>query len=378
MSTQSADVIIIGGGIMGAASAFFLRRRGRSVILLESEMVGRHASGTNFGNVRRQGRPLNQLALATRSREIWGRLPELVGEDCEFVRRGHLRVCFATEVADELAQYARDARDCGLELEMISANALRDRFPYLGAKVVAGSFAPVDGHANPRLTAPAFARAAVRAGAAVHENAKAVAASRTGEDFDVEVEDGRRFRAPALLVTAGAWAGPFAEAFGEPVPWVVHGPQMAVTEPAPYFLGPAVGVSSKVADEGIYFRQVERGNIVIGGPRRGPASVETRRANVLPENTLVQLAQLREILPLITRLRIIRVWSGVECYLPDMQPVMGPSPHVPGLYYAFGFSGAGFQLGPGVGDVMAELIDTGRTSTPIAPFSMARFAAAAA
>jgi sarcosine oxidase subunit beta len=76
------------------------------------------------------------------------------------------------------------------------------------------------------------------------------------------------------------------------------------------------------------------------------------------------------------RLNIIRVWSGVEGYTPDNLPVMGPSQRVSGLYYAFGFSGSGFQIGPGVGEVMAELIATGATRTPIEPYRIGRFAAA--
>jgi sarcosine oxidase subunit beta len=79
----------------------------------------------------------------------------------------------------------------------------------------------------------------------------------------------------------------------------------------------------------------------------------------------------------LTRLNIIRVWSGVEGYMPDDRPIMGRSGKVDGLYYAFGFCGHGFQLGPGVGDVMAELIDTGATSTPIDPFAIQRFATTA-
>jgi sarcosine oxidase subunit beta len=90
-----------------------------------------------------------------------------------------------------------------------------------------------------------------------------------------------------------------------------------------------------------------------------------------------QVRQLRRIAPALGRLRVIRVWSGIESYLPDDLPVIGPSSRVPGLYYAFGFCGHGFQIGPGVGDVMAELIDTGATTTPIAPFHIGRFMAGA-
>ncbi len=375
--TLAADVVVVGGGLMGAATAFFLRWRGRTVILVERGLVGQQASGTNFGNVRRQGRYLPQLPLANRARDIWGRLPELIGEDAEFLATGHIRVCYRAEQVGELEAYAQDALPYGLALELISRNALLDRFPYFGPEVVAGSYSPLDGHANPRLAAPAFARAAVRAGATVVENTEIVAIDKTGEDFVAEAADGRRFRAPALQVSAGAWGGLLSERFGEPVPLVVRGPQMAVTEPAPYGIHPVLGVSSPVPEEVLYLRQIPRGNVIFGGGNRGPAFADIRRAYVLPHNTLAQLPQLRRIVPALADLRVIRVWSGIESYLPDDRPIMGPSAKVPGLYYAFGFCGHGFQLGPGVGDVMAELIATGRTTTPIEPFHIARFAAAA-
>ncbi len=340
MSEQAADVLIVGGGLMGAATAFFLRRRGRSVTLLERDLIGQQASGTNFGNVRRQGRFLPQLPLATRSRAIWGRLPELLGEDAEFLPTGHVRVCFRAEEIGQLETYARDARDYGLELELLGRNALRERFPFLSPDAVAGSYSPQDGHANPRLAAPAFARAARRAGA----------------------------------ISAGAWSDVLSARFGEAVPLVVRGPQMAVTEPAPYAIEPVVGVYSGVAEEGVYLRQVRRGNVVFGGGLRGPAFADISRAYADPAAILHQLPHLRRIVPALGALRVIRSWSGIEGYMDDDIPVMGPSAKMPGLFYAFGFCGHGFQLGPGVGEVMAELIDTGRSETPIAPFHIARFA----
>ncbi len=375
MSTPvAADVIVVGGGIMGAATAFFLRQRGVKVVLLERGLVGQQASGTNFGNVRRQGRFLPQVPLANRSRGIWGRLNELLGEDAEFIATGHVRVCFRDEEVGGLEAHAAAVREYGLDLEILSGNALRDRFPFLAPGAVAGSFSPLDGHANPRLAAPAFGRAALRAGATVVENADVVGIEKTGDDFLVETVGAGSYRAPVVQISAGVWGGVLSARFGEPVPIVARGPQMGVTEPMPYRITPVVGVYSSVPEEGIYFRQVKRGNIVWGGGWRGPALPDIQRAYVDPMNTLRQLPMLRRVAPALGALRTIRTWSGIEGYLPDDIPIMGPSGKVPGLFYAFGFCGHGFQLGPGVGDVMAELIATGTTSTPIAPFSITRFA----
>ncbi|HWW71992.1 MAG TPA: FAD-binding oxidoreductase, partial [Duganella sp.] len=224
------------------------------------------------------------------------------------------------------------------------------------------------------LAAPAFGRAAARAGAHIHENTEVKSLSKDGVDFRAVCADGREFTAPVMLVSSGAWGAKMAAQFNEPVPLVVRGPQMAVTEPMPYIVGPSIGVAATTLEETLYFRQVKRGNIVMGGCGRSNSTTEPRTAPVLPEHTLTQFKQMARLAPVVTKLNIIRVWSGVEGYMPDDLPVMGTSATTAGLHYAFGFCGAGFQVGPGVGETMAELIATGATDTPIAPFSIARYA----
>jgi len=146
-----------------------------------------------------------------------------------------------------------------------------------------------------------------------------------------------------------------------------------VTEPVPYAIAPAMGVMTSREVESVYFRQVARGNIVIGGSTRAPSYPDLYRAYVLPENTMTQFHHLRRMAPALARLNVIRVWTGIEGYTDDDLPVMGPSPTVPGLFHAFGFSGSGFQIGPGVGETMAELIATGTTDIALEDYSIARF-----
>ena len=374
MSVEQSDVLIIGGGLMGAASAFFLRQRGKSVILLERDMIGQYASGVNFGNVRRQGRFLGQLELANRSFALWKRLPELIDDDLEFIASGHMRVCYREDEIAELEAYAVAPEARELDLKIYRGRELHERFPFLGPEVKGGSYAPHDGHANPRLAAPAFARAARRAGAIVEERCEVTSVQKVGGQFVVNTGDGREYRAEQLLITAGAWGEKLSAQFGEPVPLVTKGPQMSVTEPVPYALKTVIGVYTKHPEEVLYFRQIPRGNIIIGGCNHSKPDMLNRRAHFEPQSLLKQLQQMQRLAPQMANLNIIRTWSGIESYLPDSLPIMGPSGKVDGLYYAFGFSGHGFQLGPGVGDVMAELIGTGSTSTSIAPFNIGRFA----
>ncbi|OWQ83767.1 sarcosine oxidase subunit beta [Roseateles aquatilis] len=376
---HDSDVLIVGGGLMGATTAFFLRHHhGVKVTLLERELVGRQASGTNFGNVRRQGRDLAQMPLANRAHAAWTRIRELLKEDLEFVPYGHLRVCYNAGQFAKLEAHAREARPLGLDLQLFSAEQLQQRWGIFSPEVVGGSLSPHDGHANPRLAGPAFARAAVRAGAEVHEHSEVAHIERQGSGFEAVTTDGRRYRGAQLLLTSGAWSGRFAAAFGEPVPLEARGPTMGVTEPLPHAIGPSIGLSSPIETEGLYFRQISRGNIVFGGGLKGPAHADRVRAYVLPDNTLRQFRELKRIVPAFANVQLIRVWSGIEGYTADWSPVMGPSARVPGLHYAFGFNGEGFAISPGVGEVMAELLATGSTSTPIAPFSIARFARAQA
>jgi sarcosine oxidase subunit beta len=368
-----ADVIVIGGGIVGTTTAFFLSRRKRSVIVLERGLTGQQASGVNFGGVRRQGRALEQLAMSNRALETWRRSNELLGEDIEFLPSGHTRVCYHAHDAEYFHRYAADARAYGLDLEVLEGAALFKRYPFLGREVLAASISPLDGHANPRLAAPAFGRAAARLGARIVENTEVVRVEKEAGGFRVESASGDIYRAEQVLICAGAWANTLSTQLGEPVPLVARGPQMAVTEPVPYVFRFSMGVYTSIKKESVYFRQVERGNIVLGGGPPGPADPNTRRAGVLPENTVAQMAQFLRMVPAMRPLHVIRVWSGVESYLPDSEPVIGPSSKADGLFYAFGFSGSGFQIGPGVGETLAELLDTGSTPIDLSSFSIRRF-----
>jgi len=365
-----ADVAIIGGGTAGCAAALALRARGLSVVLLEKGACGAMASGTNFGGVRRQGRDFREMELAHRAREIWGRLASVIGEDCEFKVSGHIKLARSDADMAELERYARDARDVGLELTVIGANAVRTRLPWLGARVVGASLSPDDGHANPRVVAPAFARAARAAGADIREFTRVTHARWTGAGFEIDAE-GLGVRATTLVNVAGYWGGEVASWFGEAVPIKPLCPNMVVTEPLPFFLTQSIGVCGG----DVYARQVDRGNVIFGGGR-GWGDVERERSRPRTDVARDAMARALEILPQLRHAQIIRSWTGFDGELPDDIPVIGASATTPNLIHAFGFSGHGFQLGPVIGEVLAEMIADGRTSSPLADFAIERFACA--
>jgi sarcosine oxidase subunit beta len=157
MERITADVAIVGGGIMGASAALFLRRMGFSVVLLERDLCGSRSSGVNYGGVRRQGRPLSQLPLSQRAHQIWGQLPQLIGIDGEYQRSDHLKLARSLDDLRSLQDYAASSQGFGLDLQLLDRDELRRRFPWVGSVAVGASLCPDDGHANPRLVSPAFA-----------------------------------------------------------------------------------------------------------------------------------------------------------------------------------------------------------------------------
>lgn len=370
------DVIVIGGGLMGSAATFFLAQRGVRVTLLERSRVGTGATVASFGNIRRTGRFLPQLPLAHHSLRLWGEADSLLGRDVEFRVHGHLRLIFGAKGLADMRSYSEAARPWGLDLQELDPAEIRRRFPGLGPDAIGASFSPQDGSGNPRLIAPAFAEAAVRKGAQVVEGAEVLNIARGTGGFTVDTTQGT-FRAELVLNAAGAWGARIASQFGEDVPLAANGPQMGVTEPLPWRVKPVVGEWSE-SGHGGYLRQVERGNIVFGGVvARKPVDMTTGYANYDISLLAPQLARMLRLLPALSGVSVIRTWSGCEGYVADDLPVMGASGTTPGLFHAFGFCGHGFQLGPGVGDVMAELMASGRELVPLGDFGIERFAARA-
>ncbi|HEY1327559.1 MAG TPA: FAD-binding oxidoreductase [Casimicrobiaceae bacterium] len=365
------DVTIIGGGVAGCSAALHLARNGLGVCLLEKGALGSQASGVNFGGVRQQGRHFAELPLARRSRELWGRLRDIVGTDCEFVASGHVKLARSDADADELERYAAAAAEFGLNLEIIGRARMRREYPWLGERVVGASLAPEDGHANPRLVAPAFGRAARAAGADVREFTRVEKAVRDGDGFLVRARE-VDVRSTYLVNTAGAWGGAIARAFGEPVPIAAVAPNMLVTEPLPPILTRSIGVCGG----DVYLRQVARGNVVFGGGH-GWVDLAQERARPLTDVSSTAIDEALRIVPALASALVIRTWTGIEGQMPDYLPVIGVSRTTPNLIHAFGFSGHGFQLGPAIGMILDELVREGRSRSPLGAFDIGRFGDAA-
>ncbi len=362
------DAIVIGGGLVGCSAALHLRKMGQSVTLIERRTCGSQASGVNYGGVRQQGRHSAELPIARRSRRIWDNLGTLIGETCEFEPTGHLKLARNEAEIDDLSAFANAAKNHDLRVELVDRKTLRKRYPWLGSNIAGGSFCAEDGHANPRLVAPAFARTAASLGATIKEHAEVVSARFDGANFEVALADGNILLSRHLINTTGAWGSAISDWFDEPVPEDVMAPNMCVTEPLPYFMRPNLGICGG----DVYVRQIRRGNVIFGAGV-GVADRDAIHARPLSRVTVQAAALAIELVPSLRHAYLIRSWSGIEGVMPDGLPVIGESVTTPGLFHAFGFSGHGFQMAPAVGAILAELCVDGDTPIPIEPFRIDRF-----
>lgn len=370
--TQShrANVLIIGGGIVGTSAAWYLAQRQIDVVLLEKDTVGSKASGVNFGGLRINGRELPEMSLSIRAREFWGRIREHVGHQCDVEFTGHFETTADEKKMAVMEKWAGMARDFGLQPELLTIAQIRERYPWLGHELVGGCLMAADGSGNPRLAVPYLARAAQRLGAKIREHTRVAHVEHDGREFRVLTESGEEYRSQFVVNCAGAWSGKIAESLGDATPWLTLAPQMVVSEPIPYRIKGIVDCD--VGGRYLYIRQIPRGNVLFG---RGPGRVdlEADRAFVIPQNYFNSSNIALSLVPFLKPYQIIRTWSGVEGKMPDALPVIDWSPRVAGLLHAFGFSGHGFQLGPGVGITIAEMILDGRTATDISGFRIGRF-----
>jgi len=367
--TASFDIAIVGGGLAGCSTALHASRMGASVVLLERGRCGAQASGVNYGGVRQQGRHPSELALSRRSRSIWANLQALVGSDCEFRATGHLKLARNDTDMEHLIAHQAELLGYGIEADIFDAASLRQRFPYVAPIYAGGSFCAEDGQANPRLVAPAFARAARALGADIRECCAVEEVRASEQGFLLWLRgDPDPIRAHRLVNTAGAWGAAIAASLGDPVEEAVMAPNMCVTEPIAPLIGPNLGICGG----GIYIRQTGQGSVVFGSGL-GIADRERLRARPLADVTREAAKAAITMVPALANVLLVRSWTGIEGRMPDGLPVVGPSPGIDGLFHAFGFSGHGFQLGPAVGAVLAELSLEGHSPTEIDGLSMSRF-----
>ncbi len=418
MPEKTYDVAVIGGGIAGCSTAYFLAERGLSVLLLEKGEIAGEQSGRNWGFVRQQGRDPREIPLMMACNRLWQELPAKLEADIEWRQGG---ILYLAEGEAEMADYEAwldHARAYQLDSRLLSGREAAALLPGMARTWAGGLHTPGDGQADPVKTTRAFAAAAARRGTEVRTSCIVQAIERGGGTVTGLRTETGEVKAKAVLVAAGAWTSPLLRDLGLDLPQLRVRASVLRTKKAPEKT--TLGVWSP----GLGFRQRRDGtfNVAAGGLvdhdigldslryawafRKGfrqnrrqfrfhlgrpffedIAGLFDSRAALMrrlaaqraldpapdPEKLKKGLSTFRTLFPEFAKLEADYGWAGVIETTPDAIPVLDALPGVSGLFVATGFSGHGFGIGPIAGRLMAELIAGSEPSLDLAAFRFARF-----
>ncbi len=368
MSVVKADVIIIGGGIVGSSIAFRIAEKKHSVILLEKGRVGEEASGRNGGGVRQQDRDPAEIPLAMKAIEIWAGMKDELDWDVGYRRGGNLHYAHSQEKMDLLQQRAKREIKLGLEVEMLTPEATRRMTPALSEKVelFGAKYCPSDGTANPLLVTKAIVRMARHRGVQICEHAPVTQLQVKNEKVTAAVTKTNVYEGDVFVNAAGPWSKGICNQIGLDVPITVQGESKLVSEILPPM------IEQFVQSDQFYFRQALEGNFHIAG------ELTKRPVNVFEKDvdfdTFIDVSRwLPTFFPFLRNVNVIRCFTGLIHYTPDRLPIIDNAPGFENLFLTAGFSGHGFCLGPAVGKLMAEWIVDGKSSLDLNPFRWDRF-----
>ena len=398
---QSADAVIIGGGIVGVFAAYCLARRGMKVALVEKGRIGAEQSSRNWGWCRQQNRDARELPMATHSLDLWERFSTETGEDTGFRRCGLL---YLSNDEAEVAGWARwrdFARTAGVTTHMLDTTEATERGRATGRTWKGGVFSPTDGTADPSRAAPAVARAILKLGGTVHQNCAARGIETEGGRLSGVVTESGTIRTKLAVMAGGAWASSFCRQFGFRFPQAsIRSSIMSVSpgaEGLPDALHTAKISVTRRGDGGYTLAISGRGRVDVtpqqlrfssqfvpmflkrwrslgpGGLQGALSGHETlkrwrldrptpmERMRILdptPDQSTIRLTHARalELLPDLRKTRISAAWAGYIDSTPDGVPAIGAIDSVPGFFLAAGFSGHGFGIGPGAGHLVADLV----------------------
>jgi D-hydroxyproline dehydrogenase subunit beta len=371
----SADVVVVGAGVVGAACAYFAARAGLRVAVVDRGPVASGTTSGGEGNLLISDKaPGPELELMRHSLALWRGLD--IGE-FELDAKGGLVVATSPTGVDGLRATGIRQRDAGVTVVDVPPEDLPTYEPRIAPTLAGGSYYPEDAQVQPMLAAAALLRAS---GASVHEGAAVTAIERDAAGRVGAVRTGRdRIAAPAVVNAAGPWAADVARLAGVELPILPRRGFILVTEPLP----PLVRHKVYAAD---YMETVasDGGDLqvsaVIEGTRSGTVLIGSSRERVGFDRSF-SLPVLRRLavgaialFPFLAHVRAIRTYRGFRPYSPDHLPVIGPDPRVPGLVHACGHEGAGVGLAPATGDLVAAVLTGAAAAVDPAPFTPARFA----
>ena len=413
-----ADVVIIGGGIIGSSTALFLAEKGRSVVLCEKGRIAGEQSSRNWGWCRTMGRDADEIPLAMESLRLWRGMNERTGRETGFRQPGIIYLCETEKEMAEREEWLEEARQYQVDARVLRGTALDMVVPGATSLFVGALHTPTDGRAEPSHAAPAIAEAARASGATVLTECAVRGVETQGGRVSGVVTEKGRIGCDAAVLAGGAWSRLFCGNTGIELPQLKVLASVFRTQPLDG--GPEVSASGSVFAfrkrlDGGYtvarrnaniaditpdsFRLLRQylptlrenyGEIRMRLGRRFFDEWRTRRHWALDEVTPFEAVRvldpeprhavleearstLSRAFPVFARMQIAESWGGMIDVTPDAVPVIGEVPSLPGFFLATGFSGHGFGIGPGAGRLTADLVAGDPPLVDPTPFRFNRF-----
>jgi glycine/D-amino acid oxidase-like deaminating enzyme len=415
---ERADVVVIGGGIVGVSTAWFLARQGVDVALCEKGFIAGEQSGRNWGWIRQQGRDPRELPMMIESNRIFSELEDEIGENIGFEKGGCLFTANSEKDMESFHAWLETARDFELDTHVIGATELSELIDGATPNWYGAMYTPSDARAEPHKTAPAIARAASRAGATILTSCAVRGIDSSAGRVSAVITEHGSIRTSVVLCAAGAWTSMFCRSLGIAVPQLKVRGTVARTAPCEKVMDgnlfdDRIGIRRRedggytvahgsVLDHGItpstfryalkflpaLMQELKVLRIRFGKdfieelsmPSRWaldqPSPFEQMRVlNPAPSRSVLKgiRRNLYEVFPRLAGVELVESWAGMVETSPDVVPMIGEVGDVTGFHIATGFSGHGFGIGPGAGKALAAMLTGDDHPIDLAPFRLSRF-----
>ena len=358
---RTADVVLIGGGIVGSSIAYHLVAAGcKNVLVIERETAqGKGSTGKSMGGVRAQfSTPVN-IQMSLYSIPFYASFEESLGYPCDYRPQGYL-FCATSEkhMAYLRSNYEKQVAMGLKNVRLVAGDEIRGMFPLLRANdIVGGSFCSTDGFVDPNSAMIGFMTWAADRGATLWKNAPVTAIARRGATFEVATTR-ESVSTPAVVNCAGPWAAEIARMAGIGLPVEPLRRMLVPTEPFDQF--PHTAPMIVDMSTGFHFRPEGRGFLLAWNDPEETPGYKTDFDPSFIEKILTRAA---DRVPVFENVEVNpqRAWAGLYEMTPDHHPILGESPEVPGFFFANGFSGHGVMHSPATGKILSDLILTGKT-----------------